>query len=501
MHASALLLAALTAAPLPNDEKPELDYGALAQAFLDRHGVTGARSGMIGLADVLDDNEHYMAVRVGLFDVRVPRAPIAEDTDRAAMFGDCVSALVELQRHWYAWNAREDSDFGARMDDFDTLAGWIDSWNGHKISSFAKSDDKDFMDRLRPGDRQREAHGRIEELMSTGEFLGLALEAEPTTQILFLPGRMDFLEFMCFSGWNDANARATYWKSGIEQWTSFWNENTQCVAMEYPTYPVDMEHPEKGADMNELEKTGLLQHTSEKAAASMFWRYYGTNDALFLEAALAQNLTIAAFGENNVRTGAPVYKNAGGSTSAYEVFVPGGNSTGGTLPARGAITIIDIPLWREDKGDDYYVAALKKAMKYGVKHARKAHDERKGDDRIHFQIHGPKKADKDYVSAPFFGAAAANKELPPTEYLEDYEEFFRAYRAAFFHWLQTRAVDGEEECARRFAALTRRLASRDAETTLEQVVSELYAAPLSSADMEADTLESRFLTWVKKGGR
>lgn len=500
------MLTALLALPLAlvtaPEDSPELDYAVHAEAFLANHGAEGARPGTLLFGDLLDDPTRYRSFRLGLFDVRVPREAL-EDRENAERFLEAAAALVDLQWVWYRWNSDGEENREEVLGHFEELSDWVHDWSTYSVSAFARAEDPDFLARMAPGENAAAAHARIQDVMCRGAYLGLALEPEPTTRILLMPERGPFLETLCFTGWNQPEARASYWKKGIVQWTSFWNGETQVVAMEYPTFPVDMAKPEKGARMDEFEKTGLGQHACEKAAASMFWRYFGDNDALFYEAAQAQNLTIAVFEENNVRTGAPVVKNSGASTAAFEVFVPGGNSAGGTLPGRGAIAIIDVPLWRETKGRDHYTDPLEEAMEEGHKLAKKAKDEQRKNEIVHFVVHGKKASDKTYVTAPFFGPAAERKELPPVEYLEDYEEFFRAYRAAFFHWLQTRALGKREEAenAARFAELNRRLATRAADLRFHELCEELYDLPLSSASMEEDTLETRFLTWISKGAR
>ena len=499
---------ALLASPLPfpedEEEPPTLEYATLAQAYLERTGSTGAQPGSLSLQALLDDPEHYRGFQLGLFDVRVPKSSLEERAE-ADLVAQGAHAIVELQRRFWEWNVDLESD--AAKDDakaFATLGKWVGSWSGYSLDALARDGEDDFLTRLGAKASVREAHARVEEIMSTGAFLGLARPAKPTTQILLVPDRLEMLETLCFTGWNHPDGRGAYWKQGVEQWTSFWDEETQVVALAYPSFPVDFEHLDRGGPMDEFEKTGAQQHTSEKAAASMFWRYYGNNDALFFEAAIAQILTVDVWDENNVRTGAPVFKSSGGSTRPFSVFVPGGNPAGGTVAGRRAVAIIDIPVWREEKAEDYWAKGLKKAMKDGQKLAKKAKDARKNDDQIHFAIEGRKQGDETYVSAPFFGPGAVDKPLPGKDYLMDYEEFFRAYRGAFFYWLRTREGGRDVEAnERRFAELLKLLASRPETLSFDDAVAQVYGSPISDAalDEETPTLERRFLEWIEKGGR
>ena len=481
------------------EDSPELDYSSLASADRDEHGVGGG-PGNTTLQAILD-TPRYKRFDLGCFDVRVSSKCLVEK-EYAQRFAGAALAVVDVQRVWYEWTATGDEGFEATLDAFETLRKWVKGWSPTTLASIGRNDAPDVLGRLGAKENVQAAHAHVEKVMSTGSYLGLGLDSSPTSQILFVPERGEFIETITFTGWNHVDARASYWKKGVEQWTSFWDAETQVVAMEYPSFPVDMKHPERGAPMDEFEKTGVGQHAAEKAAATMFWRYYGTNDALFYEAAMGTMLAIGAFGENNVRTGAPVFKNSGGATQAYEVFVPGGNAAGGTLAARGAISVIETPIWRETLGKDYYVKPLQKAAKLGLKHAKKAKHRNK-DKRVHFVLQGPEQHDRSFVTAPFFGPGAENKELPEKAYLEDYEEFFRAYRAGFFAWLRVRGMGkkAEEESIAAFSELARRLAKRAEGDTLEGILTEIYGAPMSTENLEEDSLESRFLTYVSKGGR
>lgn len=484
---------------LAPEEPTELEYSQWAQAFLDAHEIQNAVPGNVVLQELLD-TEHYQRFDLGLFDLRIS-ANSLEDRKLAKLFAESALALLQMQASWVKWSASEHPEYEQILDQFDVLVKWVKGWSATSLSALARAEDTQFLDRLGAKEPVLEAHAAVSKFMTTGKYLGLSLSESSQAQILFAPNRTEFIQLVCFTGWAKPDVRPSFWKQGVEQWTSFWNDSTQIIAMDYPAYPIDMKRPERGAPMDEFEKEGLGQHSVEKAAAAMFWHYYGSNDALFFEAALATNLVIDVFGENNVRTGAPVFKSSGGSSSPYEVFVPGGNSAGGVLPARGAISIIDIPIWRETKGKDHYVKPLQKAQKLGLKLARKAkHPSR--DKRDHFIIEGQVAGEKSFVTAPFFGTHAKTKPLPEKTYLVDYEEFFRAYRASFFDWLKQRGAGKDKKRnAELFGQLLSRLSTRTAQSTFADIVEELYGAPLSAADGEQDSLEWRFLTYVSKGGR
>ncbi|MFT5286419.1 MAG: hypothetical protein ACI8TQ_002588 [Planctomycetota bacterium] len=500
------LLAALSLSVLPNlalppenEDKPELPYSELALQFRKNHQIENVQPGNLTLQELLD-GDRYRKFTLGLFDIRFLGEALTNKAT-AKKFVTCATATLDTQRAWVEWNARHHEKYEIILEDFDLLHKWVKSWSTSALSAIGKFPERDIMERLGAGDEVREAHARIEVFMCRAEYMGIRLHDVPDTQILFVPDRITMLQLMCFAGWNSERDQDYYWKEGIIKWTSFWNEETQIIAMDYPGFPIDVEAPGVGAEMNEFEQTGLGQHASEKTATSIFWRYYGNNDALFYEAAMGVNLAISVYKENNVRTGAPVFKNMGASTSAYSVFVPGGNPSGGTLGARGAIAVIIVPLWRETKGRDHYVKPLGKAQKKGKKLARK--DKNPNQDSLaHFIIFGPSESQTSYVTAPFFGPFSENKELPEKDFLVDYEDFFRAYSAGFFDWIKKRAGGKDAEAnAKLFATLNHRLATRDKSTSFAALMEDIYGLPLSAENGHTDSLEWRFLTYISKGGR
>ena len=100
------------------------------------------------------------------------------------------------------------------------------------------------------------------------------------------------------------------------------------------------------------------------------------------------------------------------------------------------------------------------------------------------------------MRAPFFGSAAQGKELPPPEFLTDYLEFFRAYKSCFLHWLREKSTPKPDASRAKFAELLRQVAEAGSAAGFEELVSEVYAIPLSAADLSKDSLEQRFLAWL-----
>jgi hypothetical protein len=89
-----------------------------------------------------------------------------------------------------------------------------------------------------------------------------------------------------------------------------------------------------------------------------------------------------------------------------------------------------------------------------------------------------------------------DREVVPAEFLDDYLELHRAYRAAFVHWLQGNGMKSKPASAEQFAVLMRRLAEQAKDVDFDGLCRELYGVALSAKDPGTDTLERRFLAWV-----
>ena len=164
----------------------------------------------------------------------------------------------------------------------------------------------------------------------------------------------------------------------------------------------------------------------------------------------------------------------------------------------------EIPRWRKEAGEGHFVEALVDAQKDGAKLASKDRENPlRGDKSAHFELTSSKAAsDTVAITAPFFGPHAEGKELPPFAYLDDYEEFFRAYQAAFIYWLRERGPSGsKKKSLTAFGKLVQQHATRPRGTPLHEVALDVYGLPLSHEDGSIESLEWRFLAWLAKGGR
>ena len=159
---------------------------------------------------------------------------------------------------------------------------------------------------------------------------------------------------------------------------------------------------------------------------------------------------------------------------------------------------MDVSRYRVDGGPDFFVKALQGGQKAGAKLASKnREDPLRKDKRVHFALHSFDPVGDTYVTAPFLGLPAEGKPLPPNDFLDDYEDFFRAYRAAFFDWLREHGAGSKVDSEARFAELIAKHAARPVGTPMDAVVEEVYGVPLSAPTPETDALEWRFLDWLK----
>ena len=73
------------------------------------------------------------------------------------------------------------------------------------------------------------------------------------------------------------------------------------------------------------------------------------------------------------------------------------------------------------------------------------------------------------------------------------------YRSCFVEWLRLNGSKKKEVSADLFGKLVELHANRKRGTSLDTIVEQVYPLPLSSADPEVETLESRFLAWLASG--
>jgi len=496
------LIATLVLACAPSfasDEKP--DYAAFGQAFLKRLHATKVE-------DLPADKlltEHCVRGQLGLFEIAYPVWALSQ---KGALedLRTLADALLETEEHWVDWLAQDAATAAGPKADIETLKAWVKSWKPAALAQVEKAADKNLLALLEASEAQKTAAQHLREMLCQPDALGLAPREGQPLSLVFAPTRRDFVDLAGYTGLVDATQQAQLWTRAASLWTTFWLGPNLVVALEYPPWAYDKEF-KTCMPMDKFERTGKLEHAVQQATLALLWTCYGDNDALHLQQALAMNMAIAVCGSCNALEGDGGRGTTGASTQPYEKFVPGGASTGGTLPAIPAAPFDGVRKnqWHEGEGKDHYAKALRNGQKNAQKQMLKekpadADPLLARDKDAHFllaQEDGPKKA---YVVAPFFGKAASEKPYPPQEVIADYKEFFRAYRSGFAWWLETMGdKSGAAASTAKWGQLLKALAVRTEGQSFEDVVLAVYGVPLSGKNGATDSLEWRFLDWLAKG--
>lgn len=495
-------LVPLFVAPAASAGDEILSLDEFGKAFLKEHFKTE------NAADVTIEKVHdqqCVHATLGTFEIAYPVWAL-DEKQHIDDLQKIATALVQVQQHWIDWLAKGDPATVAPKADADLLLAWIKTWKAGSFGRAETAADKDLFVLLGANDAQKEASKRLGAFIGKPDVLGVAPKDGTITRLLFAPTRRDFVEMLGYAGLADTTKQAELWNKQATTWTSFWMGWTFVVALEYPPWGDPGKDFKLGLSMNKFEPTGMIQHTVQQSMLTFLWMVYGDSDALFLNQAQAMNMAIEICGELNALEGDGGRGTTGGQTSAYEKFVPGGNSEGGVLPPISAAPydLMKENLWHENLGRDHFFGPLRKGQKLGLKMLGK--DAPAGldpvvmkDKNAHFLITAIDGAKHYVVTAPFMGLPSKIRTYPPQAFVTDFREFFRAYKCGFYFWLQTQGDKaGAEASAAKYRTLMREIGKRDSTKTLDDVVAQVYGAPLSGKNGEVDSLEWRFLDWLAK---
>ena len=465
------LLLAL-AAPLRAQDLP---YERLATQVLEDLGAAEASPDTLDLHRLLE--ESCLRVAVGIYDLYVP-AEQARDEGSLEELQRVALALLESQERWLEWLEPEVEDTKALKQarkDVKAVRKWLGAWRMRSVVPGMEEGARDMLDVLSARDSAREASARLAQYLDRGEALGLDREAGVREPIVLVEDRVRMVQLCSLGGWIYPQHRGVFWQPSIATWTHFYIDDVKFLATRFctPRQPGDYATPMR---MDTRVETGLEQQIVQLATNSMLANYFGDAIPPTLAGGLAVNLVIDLYGECNTRVDGDLRARR---TSAREVFVPGGNPNGGILAKNLADS-----RWRAEQGADRFVGALKRAMPSG----------RRGPARFLLQDDRGRRGLE--VHAPFLGSAVVASALEE-EYLGDQLEFLRSYRVCFLAWLQERGAGKASRSEEAFACLLRGLA-RGTTETLEETLSEVYGAPLSSAEPGEEDLEGRFLEWLRK---
>ncbi|MBL8901191.1 MAG: hypothetical protein JNM84_26425 [Planctomycetes bacterium] len=458
----------------------KIPHERLAQEFVEAHGHAGKTPASVPAADLLASG--FARLELGAFEVFYPRAFFAE-APRVEVLRRLLRGLVDLQVRFDALRASEDSaEAKALAKEAELLAKWIDGWKPKEVAAAASSTNAELASSVPAKDPQRAAWK-----LCDAAWHAPSGKPRARIQIAFAPTRKHFVSFASWVGTTNEGYKASYWSDAVALWGEFQVETAGdllVLPLEYASPKKDASYTE-GFDMNAKSPTGMLQHVVERAASRLVERSFGRGVNPLFRDGLAQNLVIALYGENNARSGG---SGKSKSTEEYGSFIPGGSSGGGLLPTLSADN-----RFRENLGRDHFVRVLRMAQKRGAKEDTSGLPSSQA-----FVLHGTDDQDHQVVHAPFLGKGTSEPQAIPARFNDDYLEFLRAYRSCFLHWLQHVAGGNKKYAPVRFAELLRGLDAEGEAKSWEQVLQQVYGAPLRVEDPKGDSLEFRFLEWLEK---
>jgi len=498
---AALVTPGLAAAQAPleaSGKTSKIDFSQLADAYVAEYDARDA----IAFEDVLD-GPNYARVTVGTLDLRYPVSYL-KDSGNAKQFRSIALTLCAFQGEWMKWKDIERDDYGQAVEDLERVTKWVKGWSTKALARAEGGDAGTLYDQLGARDDVVEAAKRLATFLGPDEETWLMLG--DVHRMVFAPDRRHFLELVAVAGWLNTGLQEYYWADAWAAQPAVWIDWAHVVALEDTPWPVNLDSPFLGASINAREKTLFDQRIVDRAAATLMRAYFYKNGTHFFESTLNTNLVIATVGRNDlyVEDWSNEMSWSGETTQGESRFVPGGAPQGGTLPKKqagqGSVSAAAdmTPRWRKGAGEAYFVKALRAGQKDGAKAAARDKDNPlRKDKRVHFELLRVDDGETAVVTAPFFGPDQKLKELPPLQFLDDYEEFFRAYRSAFMNWMQTEALDeSAAESRSKFAQLIQKQASRSEDTAFFEVVEEVYGIPISDGTPEC--FEQRFLTWLAR---
>ena len=447
----------------------EMDHRTLALNWLADHEME-----VDGLnVDQFFDTA-FLHLDLGAFELRLLPDTLA---DWSPQYVEAVVGLVGLQRAWLGWMP-EEADANRRSNaaaDLDLLESWAGDLRKNAFKKLKVQGGEDALVAMEAPDDVRAAAERLSTYFGGAGPLGL--EGEPRlVPFVIAPTREDFVSLVCVVGLLDDEWQHAYWLPDIVSWTHCRWAGARVLALEFAAEE-GSKNFSRGLSMTFKNKRALVQHIVQLGARSHFQRL---NVPALFAVALANNLTIELYGEVDTRNDGDT---SARKIEAVDIFVPGALNDG-TLPPANADS-----RWRRDKGEDYFLPALREGQKEGSKKARS-----KRDRLLYFRLEGMEGGNH-YVKAPFFGPGS---EAPPDDFLPDYVEFLRAYRAGFLHWLREFGVaegeDAEAEAHQAFARFLELVAG--GEHDLEGAFAKAYPLPLSEPTIGEDCLEGRFLAWL-----
>ncbi len=465
-------------APALGGPADALQHAELARSWLAAQGLDPAAKHDV--ETVL--RERFTTLRLGLFELLVPPS-VLEDGEAFVELGEALGALLRTQEAWLDWNGA-----GERSQEleaaFTTLAGWFGGWKAQDLRRVEARPGVALLEALAPKDKVKAAAETVaSRLRSPSTPLAEGARSQGARMILF-PARADFVAFACALGLLRSELRPWLWTDGLARWTELDFDGTRVLTFQFAATE-DAAFDAPPLSMKERNPRGLQEHVAQLGARSLFESLFRERLEPAVAAGLANVLVIDFYGEVDTRTDGDLRARA---TAAKSAFIPGAQEGGGAAFGAGDAG----GRWRVDRGKDFFVRQLRAAQKKGAKLVER-------DERFRaFALEDDEAVEQHVVRAPFLGAAG-EQEGPPAAFRGDFQEFLRAYRVGFLHWLRAEAAGADS--AARFAGLLAALetpADPAAAPAFPELIEGAYGAPLSAAVSGADDLEGRFLLWLEE---
>jgi hypothetical protein len=495
-------LAVLALTPLPGAaQSSKLDFPGFAASFFETHGIDPKGKKFLAVLD----GPAFLRVDIGAYDLCIPLDSV-EDSTSLGLMKEAIQVLIDVQRAWQSWRRPALADEAEA--DWKTVEKWVKSWSGKKLGRCEGGGESLYV-QLAAKESVVGAAANLRELASPTPATVRRLGALNVT--VLAPTRKHFLELAGVAGVLSKAKQRSLWHDGMIRMGAAWVDWVQLIALVSTDDHPDYDHPLNSISYSATEKTGLAQHVADRGAIHLLRKEFYQRGTHFFEESLGTNLVIAAVGRNGVySTDWNIqWRTAGGSTQPYTRFVPGAGPAGGILPARkaraGPTTFsvsggAEESRYRANAGVGFFASPLRDGQKNGFKMAsRNKEDPLRGDKLPHFQLYSLSEHETTVVTAPFLGKHSEEKQLPDNAFLDDYEDFFRAYRSCFIEWMRTHAAGDEETSDLRFGELIERQRKASASASLDDAVLELYGVPYSTPDITQDSLERRYLEWLRKG--
>jgi len=487
----------------PQDDR-QVDFSELATTFIADQGLDAESIGLASFSEVLE-SPGFVFVEIGTFTVCFPSSHLS-NKDHLILFREAVTALIDAQGHWIDWYLDERDGVEQARADLDKLRKWVKGWSAGAMKK-ASLRGGNLLESVKPKEELSSAAARLRKFAGPTEEQLFELGDDVGT-ILFAPTRQFFLETLGFLGWIDLDRREFYWRDQSVGITAAWYDWIHVVPLEAAKWPVDYKKPFAAASHSERHRTGLRQYVVDRCGASLLRAAFYRTDFSVFESALRTNLVIATAGRDDLYLSdwGLSFGKGGASRPGTSQFIPAtglpGEASAGPGRPRAALRVSseDISLWRKDAGADNFVKVLGKGQKNGASLAAKRKDRTGWKDKLsHFQLASSESSKKGLASAPFFGIASQRKQPQPEEFKNDYEEFARAYRSAFFFWMREEGLPGSrEESHAAFIQLMSAHADPFGEVVFADMVNSVYGVPISAEDGSTDSMEWRFLKWISK---